>query len=88
VAGGPRPFSSGRADHTAKNTLEYFVLFAVLALAAHAVGAESRVMLGVDLFFWSRLVYIPVYYAGIAYARAAVQAVSIVSLAMMVLALI
>jgi uncharacterized MAPEG superfamily protein len=36
------------------------------------------------MFFWARIAYIPVYYAGIAYLRTAVWVVSIVGLAFMV----
>lgn len=82
------PFA-GRADRTAKNTLENFVLFAALALVAHVSGVQSsRVLLGAEIFFWSRLLYIAVYYIGIPYLRTAVWAVAIVGLAMMASALV
>jgi uncharacterized MAPEG superfamily protein len=75
---------AGRADRTAKNTLEAFVLFAALALVAHVSGAQSpRIALGAEIFFWSRLVYIPVYYMGIPYLRTVVWTVGFVGLAMM-----
>jgi uncharacterized MAPEG superfamily protein len=78
---------AGRADRTARNTLENFVLFAALALVAHAAGADARAYTGALVFFWARLVYIPVYYAGITYLRTGVWLVSIVGLAMMIAAL-
>ena len=81
------PFA-GRAERTARNTLENFVLFAAIALVAHAAGANSaKVATGADIFFWARVVYIPVYYAGIAYLRTAIWVVSIVGLGMMLLAI-
>ena len=43
---------------------------------------------GATLFFWSRVLYVPVYYAGVVYLRTLVWLASIVGLAMMVLALL
>lgn len=80
---------AGRAERTARNTLENFVLFAAIALVAQASGIQSeRIAGGAQLFFWSRVVYIPVYYAGIVYLRTAVWLVGIVGLGMMVSALL
>jgi len=80
---------AGRAERTAKNTLENFVLFAAIALVAQAAGnTNPRIVTGAELFFWARLVYIPVYYAGVTYLRTAVWLVSIVGLALMVLAIL
>ena len=80
---------SGRAARTAQNTLEGFLLFAAIALVAHAAGVASpRVALGAQVFFWARVVYIPVYYAGIIYLRTAVWTVSIIGMAMMVSAML
>lgn len=80
---------AGRAERTARNTLENFVLFAAIALVAHAAGASSpKVAMGAQIFFWARVLYIPVYYAGIVYVRTAVWMVSIAGLAMMVSAML
>jgi uncharacterized MAPEG superfamily protein len=77
------PFA-GRADRTARNTLENFVLFAALALVAHVSSSLSpRVLLGAEIFFWSRLVFIVVYYVGIPYLRTVVWTVGFGGLAMM-----
>jgi uncharacterized MAPEG superfamily protein len=82
------PFA-GRAERTACNTLENFVLFAAIALIAHAANATNpQVLLGAQIFVWSRVAFIPVYYAGIIYLRTAIWLVSIVGLAMMVLPLL
>ena len=75
---------AGRAERTARNTLENFVLFAALALVAQAAGAANeRVILGAHIFFWARIAYIPVYVAGITYVRTAVWLVSIIGLGLM-----
>jgi uncharacterized MAPEG superfamily protein len=80
---------AGRAERTARNTAENFMLFAAIALVAHAAGrAGARVDAGAEIFFWSRLVFIPVYYAGIVYLRTAVWLVSIVGLAIMVVSIL
>ena len=77
---------AGRAQRTATNTLENFVLFAAVALVAQAagLGTNARLTLGAEIFFWARLVYIPVYLVGIAYLRTGVWFVSIIRLEMMV----
>lgn len=78
------PFA-GRAERTARNTAENFMLFAAIALVAHAAGASSpRVAMGAEIFFWSRLLFIPIYYAGIIYLRTAVWLASMIGLAMMI----
>jgi uncharacterized MAPEG superfamily protein len=80
---------AGRAQRTATNTLENFVFFAVIALVAQAVGNTSpRIVTGAEMFFWARIAYIPVYYAGIVYLRTAVWLVSIIGLVFMVSAIL
>ena len=80
---------AGRADRAARNTAEGFILFAAIALVAHAAGATSpRVAMGAEIFFWSRVLYIPVYYAGIVYLRTLVWLASVIGLAMMISALV
>jgi len=76
---------AGRAERAAANSFENLVFFAVLALAAQAAGATGeRVLLGAQVFLWARVVYLPVYLAGIPFLRTGVWAVSIVGLGMMV----
>jgi len=62
---------AGRAGRAAANTVENLVFFAVLALAA-------------QIFLWARVVYLPVYVAGVPFLRTGVWAVSIAGLGMMV----
>ena len=76
---------AGRAERAAHNTLENFVLFAGIALVAHAAGATSpNVAAGATLFFWSRVLYVPVYFAGIVYLRTAIWGVSIIGLILII----
>jgi uncharacterized MAPEG superfamily protein len=84
----PNAFAA-RADRAAKNTIEGFILFTAIALVAHASGITSpRIAQGAELFFWSRVLYLPIYCAGIPYIRTVVWTAGIFGLAMMVSALV
>ncbi len=83
----PTPLG-GRAVRAGANTLENFVLFVALALTAHAAGKGDEATLGAQLFFWARLAYLPVYWAGITYVRSAIWAVGTAGLAMMLFAIL
>src|SRR5262245_60406386 len=83
----PATAFADRADRTAKNNLENFVIFAALALVAHVANVTSeRITLGADLFFWSRLAFIVVYYLGVPYLRTLVWGVGSAGLVIMVTA--
>lgn len=84
----PTPLAA-RAARTASNTLENLVLFSALALVGHAVEPNSvAIQRGAEIFFWSRLLYIPVYYAGVKYLRTGIWLVSVAALAIMVAAIL
>ena len=78
----------GRAERAAENTKENFILFAALALTAQLAGLGEQATAGAAVFFWARMVYLPVYLLGITYLRSAVWGVGVVGLGMMVLALL
>jgi uncharacterized MAPEG superfamily protein len=72
-----------RAGRAHRNMLESLILFVALVLAAQVTGrADATTALGAELFFWARLVYVPVYIIGIPWVRTGVWAVSIVGLIM------
>jgi uncharacterized MAPEG superfamily protein len=72
---------AGRAARAHRNMLECLVLFAALVLVAQAAGkANATTALGSELFFWARLIYVPLYILGIPWARTAVWGVSVVGL--------
>jgi uncharacterized MAPEG superfamily protein len=74
---------AGRAARAHHNMLENLVLFAALVLVAVAAGrTNSTTLLGAQLFFWARLVYVLVYLGGIPWLRTAVWLVSVVGLAL------
>lgn len=78
----------GRAERAAANTKENFILFAALALTAQVAGLGDQATAGAAVFFWARVVYLPVYLLGITYLRSAVWGVGVVGLGMMLLALL
>ena len=70
----------GRADRAAKNQIEAMAMFLALVLAAQIAGKAPQAALGATVFFWARVVYWPVYLAGIPVARTLVWLVSIIGL--------
>lgn len=84
----PSPLAA-RADRAARNTMENFVFFVALALTAMATGRQGpAIVLGAQVFFWARVAYLPVYWAGIPYLRTAIWTVGAVGLGMMAAALL
>ena len=77
---------AARMDRALRNFLETFVLFAaaVLVLVVSQRG-NQQTALGAQIWFWSRVAYVPLYGAGIAYVRSLVWAASIAGLVMVLL---
>jgi uncharacterized MAPEG superfamily protein len=72
----------GRADRASRNMVENLVIFTAVLGAARLSGVhDAKVDLGAKIFFWSRMVYFPVYLAGIPYLRTAIWCISLVGLA-------
>jgi uncharacterized MAPEG superfamily protein len=73
----------GRAQRSHRNMLESLVLFAALVLIAVVSNkTNSNTLLGAQIFVWARLVYAPVYMAGIPWLRTLVWLVSMIGLAL------
>ena len=88
--GVPAPLTgvAGRLDRANRNFLETFVFFATAVLAVLLMQkSDARTALGVQLYFWARLAYLPVYAAGIPYLRTVIWTVSLVGLVMVLVAL-
>jgi uncharacterized MAPEG superfamily protein len=81
----PPSIHAGRADRAAKNMLVGMVLLITAVLAAQMTGKGAQAATGATIFFWARLVYWPVYMAGIMYLRTLVWLISIIGIAMIVL---
>jgi uncharacterized MAPEG superfamily protein len=78
---------SGRADRAAKNMVENMVLFLAAWAAAKGAGAVGwKVTRGAQVFFVARVVYWPLYLAGIEVVRTAVWFVGVVGMGMLVYA--
>ena len=74
---------AARAERASRNFLETFAFFAAAILVV-VVGqcANATTALGAQLYFWARVVYLPVYAIGIPYLRTLVWAASIVGVVM------
>jgi uncharacterized MAPEG superfamily protein len=79
---------AARADRASRNFLETFPFFAAAVLAVMLQGSNTaHTAMGTELYFWARLVYLPVYMIGIPYLRTLVWAVSIFGLLIVLAAL-
>src|SRR5262245_5670556 len=64
---------AGRLDRALRNFLETFPLFAAVVLAADASGRHGALTeWGARLYFWGRVVYLPLYAAGVPVVRSLV----------------
>jgi len=78
-----------RTDRAARNMLENMVLFTALALVASVAGiTDPHVELGARIFFWARLVYIPIYMIGIPVARTGIWAISVIGMGLIFAAIV
>lgn len=80
---------AARLDRASKNFLETFPFFVAAVLAvvvAQKTSADTA--LGVQLYFWARVAYVPIYAAGIPYLRTAVYGVAIWGLVKLISALL
>jgi uncharacterized MAPEG superfamily protein len=60
----------GRLDRAFGNFVETFAFFAAAVLLAHALGKHSLLSeRGAELYFWSRVAYVPAYAFGISGVR-------------------
>ncbi len=80
---------TGRAIRAHRNMLENLVLFAIAVIAAKLAGvSNANTIFGAQLFFWGRVAHAGLYIAGVAWARTAAYAVSMVGLLMILLQLL
>jgi uncharacterized MAPEG superfamily protein len=84
----PLSGAAARADRASRNFLETFGFFVAAVLAVVlAQRSNAHTVLGVQLYFWARVVYLPVYAIGIPYLRTLVWTVSVVGIVMVLGAL-
>ena len=78
---------AGRLTRAANNFRETFGLFAVSVILVVLLHRQNNVSaLGAELYFWARVVYVPVYALGIAVVRTVIWTISIVGIVMVLLA--
>ena len=80
---------AGRLDRALKNYLETFPLFAAVVLAAHVADRHNALTKwGAQLYFWGRVVYLPLYAAGIPLVRSLVWDVAAVGILLVLVAIL
>ena len=79
----------GRLDRALVNFGQTFPFFAAAVLIAHAAGRHDWLTAaGVQLYFWARLVYLPLYAFGVPVARTLAFIVANAGIVLLLLALI
>ncbi len=79
----------GRLERASKNALETFPLFAAAVLIADAAMVHSWLtVLGASLYFWGRVLYIPLYAFGVPYVRSLAWTVATAGIFLILIALI
>ena len=79
---------AGRLDRAQRNFLETFPLFAAAVLIAHVAGRHSWMTeWGAQLYFWGRVVYLPLYAAGVPWVRSAVWVVAALGIVLVLVGL-
>jgi uncharacterized MAPEG superfamily protein len=83
----PLTGSANRFARALANFLETFPLFAALVLATHVANREGALTLwGVQLYFWARLAYVPLY--GVRVVRSLVWNVATAGIILLAVALL
>lgn len=88
--GEPAPLTgvAARVDRALRNYLETFPFFAAAVLAVMITGrANQYSQLGVQLYFWARVAYVPLYASGVRYVRTAAWLVSMLGLVLVLVQL-
>lgn len=74
----------GRFERAYYNMLETFPVFAALVLIVHVSESwDTTSALAVQLYFWARVAYIPLYVSGIPFLRSIAWVVSMVGIVML-----
>lgn len=84
----PQSDYARRADRALRNLLETYPAFIALALALAVTGKVGGIgAIGAALWFWSRVVYVPLYMLGIPFLRTLAFVVSAIGLVLMLIRL-
>ena len=80
---------AGRLERAQRNFLETFPFFAAAVLAVAVLDRYSQTTeLGAQLYFWGRVLYLPLYALGIFAVRSIVWFVSAIGIVMLLVALL
>ncbi len=80
---------TGRLQRAQANLYETLPLFAIAILIAHVAGREGSLTgWGAWLYFLGRIVYVPLYAAGIPYVRSMVWIASLIGLILCLIAIL
>ena len=88
--GDPKPLEgvAARLDRALRNFLETFGFFAAAVIAVVlAQKTSAHTALGAQLYFWSRVAYVPAYAMGVAVVRTLIWAASVAGIVMVLSAL-
>lgn len=83
--GTPAPLTgiAARLERAFRNFLETFAFFAAAVLAVVLLQRQdAHTALGAQLYFWARVVYVPLYAAGIPYVRSLVWVLAMAGVVM------
>ncbi len=84
-AGPPVGRLTGRMQRAQKNLFETLPIFAAAVLIAHVAGREGALTWwGATLYFWARIVYVPLYAVGIPYIRSLVWLFGLVGIVLII----
>lgn len=84
----PPGLLAGRLIRAQANLFETLPLFAAAVIIAHVTGQDGWLtFIGAHLYFFARLLYVPLYAFGVPYVRSMVWGVSLVGLVLILAAL-
>jgi uncharacterized MAPEG superfamily protein len=86
----PKPLTGigGRVNRAFSNYMQTFPFFAAAVLVAHLAGRHGWLtVVGAQLYFWCRLIYVPLYAAGIPVVRTLAFVGATVGIVMILIAL-
>jgi uncharacterized MAPEG superfamily protein len=79
---------AGRLERALANYLETFPLVAAAVFSAHAAGRHDWMTIwGSQLYFWARVVYLPLYVFGVVLVRSLVWNVATLGIVLILLSL-
>lgn len=82
----PLPGIAGRLERCVRNFLETFTLFLAAIWFAYSSGhTGSAVLLGAQLYFWGRVLYVPLYASGVPVVRTLAWAIATVGIVLILI---